>query len=34
MIRSDGGIGRHKGLKIPWASARAGSSPVPSIKKP
>ena len=28
---SDGGIGRHKGLKIPWAYARAGSSPVLSI---
>lgn len=24
-----GGIGRHTGLKIPWAYARAGSSPAP-----
>ena len=29
---SDGGIGRHAGLKILWALARAGSSPAPSTK--
>ena len=29
---SDGGIGRHAGLKILWAFARAGSSPAPSTK--
>jgi hypothetical protein len=30
--RSSGGIGRHAGLKILWASARAGSSPASSTK--
>ena len=29
---SSGGIGRHAGLKILWASARAGSSPASSTK--
>ena len=28
FICSSGGIGRHPGLKIPWAQARTGSSPV------
>ena len=27
---SDGGIGRHEGLKIPWPLGCAGSSPAPS----
>ena len=27
MIGPDGGIGRHKGLKIPRRKLRAGSSP-------
>ena len=31
-LRSGGGIGRHAGLKILWAFARAGSSPAPSTK--
>ena len=30
---SDGGTGRHAGLKILWAFARAGSTPAPSTKK-
>lgn len=30
MIKTpDDGIGRRRGLKIPWAKARAGSSPAP-----
>jgi hypothetical protein len=29
---SSGGIGRHAGLKILWALARAGSSPASSTK--
>ena len=29
---SSGGIGRHAGLKILWAFARAGSSPASSTK--
>ena len=29
MPGRDGGIGRRAGLKIPWASARAGSTPAP-----
>jgi hypothetical protein len=28
-----GGIGRHKGLKIPRRQLRAGSSPAPGTKK-
>ena len=28
-----GGIGRHKGLKIPRRRLRAGSSPAPGTKK-
>ena len=28
----DGGTGRRAGLKIPWASARAGSTPAPGTK--
>ncbi len=32
LSRSSGGIGRHAGLKILWAFARAGSSPAPSTK--
>ena len=31
-LRSSGGIGRHAGLKILWALARAGSSPASSTK--
>jgi hypothetical protein len=30
IIRSDGGTGRHAGLKILWALARVGSTPTPS----
>ena len=30
MICLGGGIGRHAGLKILWAIARAGSIPAPS----
>ena len=30
MICLGGGIGRHAGLKILWAFARAGSIPAPS----
>ena len=35
MFGPDGGIGRHKGLKIPRGKLRAGSSPAPgtTIKK-
>ena len=31
-LRSSGGIGRHAGLKILWALARAGSSPASSTE--
>ena len=30
ILRLDGGIGRHEGLKIPWQLRRVGSSPIPS----
>jgi hypothetical protein len=33
IICSGGGIGRHAGLKILWALARAGSIPAPSTEK-
>ena len=32
FVWPSGGIGRHEGLKIPWAFARAGSSPVSATK--
>ena len=32
-LRSSGGIGRHAGLKILWALARAGSSPASSTER-
>ncbi len=32
MISPGGGIGRHKGLKIPRRKLRAGSSPAPGTK--
>ena len=34
LSRSSGGIGRHAGLKILWALARAGSSPASSTCDP
>ncbi len=32
FLRPGGGIGRHKGLKIPRRKLRAGSSPAPGTK--
>ena len=33
VMRPGGGIGRHKGLKIPRRKLRAGSSPAPGTKR-